>query len=123
MWSVRSLTELRIFKKFQKVTGFQIWNFFKAPVPTRSNETFTANYFFKKLLFPPESRERNGNGGTFFFNGGLLPNSWVSRLKIFVSERTSDPSPTCLWGATPTKSLPGACGVFLTRGLRKVMVL
>jgi hypothetical protein len=56
---------------------------------------------------------RNGNGGMFFFNGGLLPNSWVSRLKIFVSERTSDPSLTCLRGAAPTKSLPGACGVFL----------
>jgi hypothetical protein len=49
-----------------------------------------------------------------FFNGGLLPNSSESRLKIFVSERTSDPSSTCLQGATPTKSLPGACGVFLT---------
>jgi hypothetical protein len=51
-----------------------------------------------------------------FFNGGLLPNSLESRLKIFVSECTSDPSPMCLRGATPTKSLPRACGVFLTIG-------
>ena len=50
-----------------------------------------------------------------FFNGGLLPNSLESRLKILVSERTLDPFLMCLWGATPTKSLPGACGVFLTR--------
>ena len=52
--------------------------------------------------------------GHFILNSGLLPNSWVSRLRIFASERTSDSSPTCLRGATPTKSLPGACGEFLT---------
>ena len=61
------------------------------------------NSILLKSIVPAESRL-----------GGLLPNSWESRLKSFVSERTLDPSPTCLWGATPTKSLPGACGVFLS---------
>ena len=41
-----------------------------------------------------------------FFYGGLLPNSSKSRLKIFVSEHSSDPSLTCLRGAAPIYKVP-----------------
>jgi hypothetical protein len=82
----------------------------KLQFPPESNETFPAK---KKLTSVPAILPHEMEmAGLFKKNGGLLPNSWVSRLKIFVSERTSDPFPTCLQGATPTKSLPGACGVF-----------
>ncbi len=47
-----------------------------------------------------------------FFNGGLLPNSWVSR-KIFVSERTSDPYlPDVIVGRnTNEEPVGGMCGI------------
>ncbi len=102
--------ELKKFKNFKKFQVFEP-DFFKLQFPPESNDIFPANFFLTSV--PAVLGERNGNGRTFFNNDGLLPNSSESRLKIFVSERMSDPSPTCLRGATPTKSLPGACGVLL----------
>ena len=53
MWSVCVLRNLEFFNIF-KSSRFSNSDFFKAPVPARSNKTFPANYFFKNLLFPPE---------------------------------------------------------------------
>ena len=108
------LMEFRIFKFF-KSSRFSNSDFFKAPVPARSNETFPTNYFFKKPSFPAVFAPRNGNGGMFFYKWRVATELMGFQVKDFVSERTSNPSPMCLRGATPTKSMSGACGVFFTR--------
>ncbi len=62
-------------------------------------------------MFPPESILRNGNGGTVFFkNGGLLTYSSVSQILNFISERTSDPSPTRYGLQHPRKDCRGQVG-------------
>jgi hypothetical protein len=114
MWSVRVLWNLE-FLIFLKVPGFRIRIFLKLQFPPEVTRHFPPIIFSKNLLFPQFLPHEMEMVGCFFINGGLLPNSWVSRLKIFVSERTSNPSPMCLRGATPTKSMSEACGVFFTR--------
>ena len=98
--------------------------FFKAPVPTRKQREISRQVIKKnsdcshqKVYCEIEM------AGHFFENGGLVPNSSEFRLKIFVSEPMSDPSPMCLRGATPTKSLSGACEVFLTRTIKHATCL
>ena len=72
MWSVGIL-------RFFLSSRFSNLEFFKAPVPARSNEIIPANYFFLFPRFLPPEMEMMGH---FFIKGGLLPHSWVSRLKI-----------------------------------------
>ena len=116
VWSVqvlRNLKFLNVFKKFQVFEFDIFWKLQFPPEVTRYLPPIfltsaTARFCHTKWKWRD----------VFYLNDGLLPNSWVSRLKIFVSECTSNPFPMCLRGATPTKSLPGACGVFQTRKTR-----